>query len=250
MRFAGGRQNGDVVALVQHRRAAGNDDMSLVFHRADQITKVENIVQLHDAAAMQNAPLGNFEAHQLGVSLGKRADRQRLRAGKQARNLLRGFQLRVDNHGQAELLTQIRQLLAVIRVAHTRNGRQLAARLFGDRAAKQIQLVRPRDGDHQIRFLKPGFHQHAQACAVAADAHHIEHLRRVAHNAFARIHNGDIMPLAHQLFGQRMADLAAAHNNDAQALRLFPRRFGLHVFLPPPSSYASGRYDAIISSLL
>ena len=99
VRLAGGGENRDVIALVQHRRAVGDDDMPLVFHRADQIAEMEDVVELHHAAAVQNAPLGDLEAHQFRVSLRKRADRQRLRAGEQARDFLRGLQLRIDNHG-------------------------------------------------------------------------------------------------------------------------------------------------------
>ena len=98
VRLAGGGENRDVVALVQHRRAVGDDDMPLVFHRADQIAEMEDVVELHHAAAVQDAPLGDLEAHQFRVSLRKRADRQRLRAGEQAHDFLRGLQLRVDNH--------------------------------------------------------------------------------------------------------------------------------------------------------
>ena len=140
--------------------------------------------------------------------------------------------------------------LAVIRVAHARNRRQLAARLFGNRAAEQIQLIRAGDGNHQIGLLKPCFLQHAEARAVALNPHHVEHIRRVAHHALVCIHNGDIVPFAHKLLGQRMADLAAAHNNDAQALHLFLRRFDLHGFLPPPSSIVFRQDDTMFSSLL
>ena len=99
VRLAGRGQNRDVVAFVQHRRAAGDDDMPFVFHRADQIAKLKNIIQLHDATPVQDASFRNLETHQLGVPLGKRADRQRLRTGKQTRDFLRGLQLRIDNHG-------------------------------------------------------------------------------------------------------------------------------------------------------
>ena len=98
VRLAGGGENRDVVALVQHRRAVGDDDMPLVFHRADQIAEMEDVVELHHAAAVQNAPLRDLETHQFRVSLRKRADRQRLRTGKQTRDFLRGLQLRIDNH--------------------------------------------------------------------------------------------------------------------------------------------------------
>ena len=64
VRLAGGGENRDVVALVQHRRAVGDDDMPLVFHRADQIAEMEDVVELHHAAAVQDAPLGDLEAHQ------------------------------------------------------------------------------------------------------------------------------------------------------------------------------------------
>lgn len=95
-----------------------------------------------------------------------------------------------------------------------------------------------------------GTDKHAEARAVALNPHHVERIRRVAHHTLVCIHNGDVVPFAHKLLGQRMADLAAAHNNDAQALHLLLRRFGLHGFLPPPSSLVFRRDGTMFSSLL
>ena len=228
MAVPGIRQDGDVVALAQHIRAARDGHAALAFHRTDQVAKLEDPVQLHDAAAGQNAARGNLEAQQLRMPLGKGADRQRLRPGENVRDLPGRLQLRVDDHGQAQLLAQIHQLLRIVGVAHARDGGNLAARLLGDRAAQQVQLVRARDSDDHVRQLDAGLIEHAQAGAVAADAHHVIDLRGVADDALVRVHNGDIMSLAHQMLRQRMAHLAAAHNDDAQRVLFLFRSSSLH----------------------
>ena len=154
------------------------------------------------------------------MAAGERADGQRLRAGEQARDLAGGLQLRIDDHGKTQLLAQVRQLLAVVGIAHARDGRQIAARLLGDRAAQQVQLVRARHRNDEVGLLQPRLFKHAQARAVAADAHHVEDLGRIADDALARVHHGNIMSLADEPLGQRMPHLAAADDDDVQAGRL------------------------------
>lgn len=192
---------------------------------------------------VQNAPLGNLEPNQLRMSFGKRADRQGLRARKQTRNLLRRFQLRIDNHRQPQLLAQVRQLLAVIRIANTRNRCQSTACLFRNGAAEQIQLIRTRDGNHQIRLLQACFHQDPKACAVALNAHHIKSVCRIADNALARINDCHVVSFANQLLCQRMPNLAAAHNDNAQTLSLLFRSLCLHDAFPPLPQIAARRYN-------
>ena len=162
------------------------------------------------------------------MAAGKRADGQRLRAGEKPRDLTGRLQLRVDDHGQAQLLAQIGQLLAVIGIAHARDRRQIAAGLAGNRAAQQVQFVGACHGDDEIGLLQPRLHEHAQAGAVAADAHHVKDLGRIADDALARIHHGNIMPLADKPLGQRMAHLAASDDDDVHAGRFFLRRTDQH----------------------
>ena len=105
----------------------------------------------------------------------------------------------------------------------------IAAGLLGDRAAEQVELVGARHGDDQVGLPEPGLHQDAQARAVAPDAHDVIDLRRVADHALADVDDRHVVSLADKLLGQRMANLAAAYNDDMQPSRLRLRSIRLHL---------------------
>ena len=87
------------ISFIELSQPADGTCVDFISNSLTQIAKLKNIIQLHDATPVQDASFRNLETHQLGVPLGKRADRQRLRTGKQTRDFLRGLQLRIDNHG-------------------------------------------------------------------------------------------------------------------------------------------------------
>ena len=122
--------------------------------------------------------------------------------------------LGVDGHAQAQLVPQENKLRAVIGVAHARDGLRVA-QLPRDKAAENVQFVRRRDGDHQIRVLHAGFALHDVCRAVAADGDYVLFVGNGGEHRRVRIDDHNVMSLRRKIFNKRAADLAAANDHDS-----------------------------------
>ena len=101
--------------------------------------------------------------------------RVHLKSGRERENagdFLGTFILGIDDHGKTELLTKIRNFLAVIGRADTGNCRAVTDHL-GNRAAEKIQLVGIGYGNQKVCVFDAGFHLNRVAGAVSANAHNV-----------------------------------------------------------------------------
>jgi len=95
------------------------------------------------------------------------------------------------------------------------------ADLLRDQAAQEVQLVLRRHGDDQIRLVHARLDLRGVGRAVALDAQNVEILDCPLQRRPAAVDNGDLMPLARELLGQRAADLSVAHDHDPHGLNSF-----------------------------
>ena len=103
--------------------------------------------------------------------------------------------------------------MAVRRVAHAGDG-VAVARLFGEHAAQQVQLVRAGDCNEDIRLLHARLRQGGDGRAIAYNAQHVVAFGQVLHARFVGVHHSHVVAFLAELARQSRADLAAAHQND------------------------------------
>ena len=177
--------------------------------------------------AVQPLPLGQRKLDEPHASAREGIDLACAREAQQVRDFLGRCHFGVDDGRDADLLLDKVQLMAVRRVAHAGDG-VAVARLFGEHAAQQVQLVRSGDCDEHVRFLHARLRQGDDGRAVAENAHHIVGLPDMLHTGLVRIDNGHVVTLFTELPRQRCADFAAAHQNDLHriTLSLLLRRLG------------------------
>ena len=203
----------DFVARQQKIVAGGDDDVAAALDGADQHLARKVAKRLPDRLTGKGRMGGQNRLEQIDAAAGKGIHLNGRGNGKQARDLVGRFQLRVDQHIDAELFLDEAALSDIVRVAHAGNGLALG-RFLGDQAAKQVQLVRPGHGDEHIGIFNAGVLLHAVHHAVAGDAHHVALRCDVLDGFFVGIDHGDIVAFGGQLFGKRGTDLAASDNDD------------------------------------
>ena len=196
--------------------AAGDGDLALPLHGADEDVRGDPLAQGDQVHAVQHVALRHLEFDHIGLSVGKGVDLQRRGQIEDARRLRGGLQLGVDDHGQPQLFPEIAHLPAVVRGAHPGDGGAVAHPL-GHGAAQQVQLVGFGDGDEQIGVFNAGLLQNAVAGAVSHDAHDVIQVGQGLDPLGILVHHDDIVALPAQLLYQRTAHLAAAHDDDLQA---------------------------------
>ena len=230
-----GGNEGDDVSLLHLKVTGRNENFLAALHRADQDIVCDGLAQKGDGHAVQHVALRDLELNQLGLSVRKGVYFQCSGEVEDARGLLGCLQLRVDNHGQSQLFPQVADLGAVVRCAHPGNG-SAAANPFCNRAAQQIELVGVGDGDDEVGVLDAGLHLNAVAGAVAHNAHDVKQPGDALDALGGLVDDGEVMALPAELFDQGGAHLAAAHDDDAQSLRLslFGNRRAFEKFIAFP----------------
>ena len=220
-------EEGDLVAVLQHKVTVGDDDPAVTLHRADQNVALEAGGDLVDGHAVQPLPLGQRKLDEPHASAREGIDFACAREPQQVGDFLGRCHFGVDDGRDADLLLDKVQLMAVRRVAHAGDG-VAVARLFGEHAAQQVQLVRAGDCDEHVRFLHARLGQGGDGRAVAENAHHIVGLPDMLHTGLVRVDNCHVVTLFTELPRQRCADFAAAHQNDLHriTLSLLLRRLG------------------------
>ena len=86
--------------------------------------------------------------------------------------------------------------------------------LFSHQAAEQVQLVRARDRNKDVRVLHARFRQGGDGRAIAQDAHDVVALANMLHTGLIGVHHCHVMAFLTQLACQCRTDLAAAYQND------------------------------------
>ena len=220
-------EEGDLVAVLQHKVTVGDDDPAVTLHRADQNVALEAGGDLTDGHAVQPLPLGQRKLDEPHASAREGIDLACAREPQQVGDFLGRCHFGVDDGRDADLFFDKVQLMAVRRVAHAGDG-VAVARLFGEHAAQQVQLVRAGDCDEHVRFLHARLGQGGDGRAVAENAHHIVGLPDMLHTGLVRVDNRHVVTLFTELPRQRCADFAAAHQNDLHriTLSLLLRRLG------------------------
>ena len=213
MRVFLGGQEGDLIAVLQHKVAVGDDHPAVTLHGTHQNVALEPTGDLADGYAVQPLCLGERKLDQPHAAARKGVDLAGPREPQQMGDLLGCRHFRVDDGRNADLFFDKVQLVAVGRVAHAGNG-VAVARLFGKHTAQQVQLVRTGHGNEHVRVLNAGFGQGGDGGAVAHDAQHVVRLDQVFHPRLVRVHNGHVVALLAELPRKGGTDLAAAHQND------------------------------------
>ena len=201
----------DLIALLQHKVTVGDDDPALTLHRAHQNIALEPGGDLADGYAVQC--IGQRKLDQPHTAVRKGIDLAGTGEPQQMRDLLCRCHFRVDDGGNADLLFDKVQLVAVGRIAHAGNA-VAVARLFGEHAAKQVQFVRAGDRNEHVRILNAGLGQGGDGRAIAHNAQHVVAFGQVLHARFVGVHHSHVVAFLAELARQSRADLAAAHQND------------------------------------
>ena len=94
------------------------------------------------------------------------------------------------------------------------------ARHLRHQTAQQVQLIRSRHRDHQIRLTDVRLQLYGITGTVSHISHNIILVAQVIHHSLFLINNGNIVPFLTQNGCQRLSNLSAAHN------------YNLH-FIPP-----------------
>ena len=207
-----GKDRDDVVFL-QHEIAARNGDRAVSLDAADQDIKVRALGKLGDRDVVQTELRTQTELEQLHAILGERVDPDGGREAEQTRNFHRRGELRIDNHGDAELLLDEVCLPDIVRGADT-GDRVTAARLFRDQTAEQIELVRRGDGDQNVRVLDIRLHQRVDGGAVSVQTDGVQLIRNRAETGQRGVDQDKVMILLGKLLRQSQTDLAAADDDN------------------------------------
>ena len=204
-------EEGDLVAVLQHKVTVGDDDPAVTLHRAHQNIALEPGGDLADGYAVQC--IGQRKLDQPHTAVRKGIDLAGTGEPQQMGDLLCRCHFRVDDGGNADLLFDKVQLMAVGRVAHTGNA-VAVTRLFGKHTAKQVQFVRAGDRNEHVRILNARLGQGGDGRAIAHDAQHVVAFGQVLHARLVGVHHSHVVAFLAELARQSRADLAAAHQND------------------------------------
>ena len=206
----------DVVARAHPEVAVRDDDLVPARDRADQHLAAQLLRQLGQREAVQELPGPGDDLDDLDAVVGKGVALQHARDLQQAEHLVSGVLLRVDGHGEAQLVAQQVELIGVVRRADA-GDRAPAAEPLGKHAAQQVQLVLRRAGDHDVAVLHVRLPHRSGGRAVAADRHAVQRVADVLHHVAVGVHDRDVVPLRRELAGDRAADLAAADDDNLHA---------------------------------
>ena len=163
-----------------------------------------------------------LDLEQLGTAAGKGIHLNGGRKAQKPRNFRGAGKLRIDGHGQTEILPEEIQLCGIFRIAHAGDG-VARADLFGHQTAQQIQFIRRGGGNQQIRFVHTGLNLDGKNGPIAVHAHNIKRIGGRMPPGGVVIDDGNIVPFVRELFSQCAADFAVADDNDfhSESLALF-----------------------------
>ena len=188
--------------------------------RADEHLGLRDRRQLHERFAAQRRVGRELEFEQLDLAAEEGVGLDGRRGAERPGHLGRADELRIDGQAQPQIVGDERKLPGVFGVAHAGDGVPRAD-LLRDQAAQEVQLVLRRHGDDQIRLVHARLDLRGVGRAVALDAQNVEILDCPLQRRPAAVDNGDLMPLARELLGQRAADLSVAHDHDPHGLNSF-----------------------------
>ena len=132
-----GGNDGKQVVAAQDKIPIGDKDFVAPFDRADEHVAVGVSRDMADLHAVQPKLGTDAEFKKLHAPLCKGVDLDRGGKAQKPRNLSGCGQLRVDDHGNAELDLDEIQLVVVNRIADS-GDRVAVAGFFGDQAAEKI----------------------------------------------------------------------------------------------------------------
>ena len=189
-----GCHKGNFIALLQAEASARDDDIVSALYCTDQDAAVKtrsNLVYLH---IVKHRVIRNDKFHQLHAALCKCVDLNDRRELQQSGNLGSCCQLRVDRHGQVQLLPDILYFVRVLRITDSRNGVAVTG-FFCDQAAEHIQLIGVGGCDQKVRFFDSGLNLHLVNRTVPLYSHHIDVIGHRAELGAVLVDHGDIMSL-------------------------------------------------------
>ena len=167
--------------------------------------------------AVDGIALRHLNLDELRLAVGEGVN---LKGSRQIENsgcLLGCLELRIDNHGKTKLIPEVTDLLAVIRSSDPGN-RTAVTYLLGNRTAEQVELVGIRNRDDEVSVLNSRFHLNTVAGTVAHYAHDVIEVGEALNLLRILVYYGNVMTLLAQLLHERSSDLAAADDNNIQAI--------------------------------
>ena len=203
----------DAVACLQPERARRNvDSLLAALDRADQNFGFDQPWHLHQRFARENGVRRNLYLQKLHMPVGKRVCFDGGRNTKRSCNLRGAQKFGVYRQAQPQVLRDQRQLAAVFGVSDAGDGVPRAD-FFCNQAAQQIQFVRHRHRNQQIRRIDAGFHLRCIGCTVSLDAKNVQVLARLLQGLAAAVDDRNLMSLARELFRECASDLSVTNND-------------------------------------
>ena len=201
------------VPLPQDKVAAGGDGGASPQDGADQDLAADDGPHIRQTDVAQLAAAVHPELHDLRSALGKGVPPQEARVFEQPVNFRGGLVFRVNEHGQAEKLPHLENLLGILGVAYPGDGVKLGIHGVGGGAAQKVNFICPGGGDQQVRVPDTGLTKHVHGCAVALDGHDIVTLHAGFQRQELGVDDRHVVPFAGELPGQGGAHLAVARND-------------------------------------
>ena len=129
-------------------------------------------------------------------------------------NLLSCLFLWVDGHGQTEHILHGIDLLSVLRIPDSGNGMQLWIEAVRRGTGQQVDFVRVRRGNQQIRLLHTRLQKGIHGSTVSGDRHHIVLLLRLLQHTGIGINQRNIVTFRGKQSCQRRSHFSVACNDN------------------------------------
>ena len=173
VRLVCARDVADDVAVHDGVITTRDDDLVATLDGADQDIDLQNTRDVIHADADDVAVLRHLDTDQVDLAAGEAVDLHDRREAKQTLDLLGGRHLRVDDHREVQLVTEVVDLILVLRVTDTRDGVTVTF-LLCDQAAQHVDFIGVGCGDEDICILDTGLLLDRQHGAVSVDTHDIQ----------------------------------------------------------------------------
>ena len=206
----GGQIN--LVARPQDEIAGGDDGLPLPGHGADQDPDPDIPVEVGQLHPVQGGALRQAVLHQLQAALGEGLQLHGRREPQDAGNLSGCRLLRIDGHGEAQLVAHEPQLLFVLWIADAGDG-VLHAQLFRHQARQNIDFVTGCGGDQKLGLVHLRLLLHIVAGTISADGHHIINVDDIFNQLGIFVDHRDLVARG-ELLCQCCTDLARAYDDD------------------------------------
>ena len=206
----------DLVAGLENKVAGGNDGLPFSADGADQHPDPQAFIKIHQPHAVESGVLRYAVLHQLQPPFGEGLHLHGRRKAEHPGDLPGSGPLRVDGHGESQLLPHKAQLLLILRVADAGDGVR-NPHLLGHKAGQNVDLIAGGGGDQQIRPAALRLQLYLIAGPVAAHAHDVVDVDDVLNQLGVLVDDRDLV-LRGELSCQLQAHLAGAHNNNPHAV--------------------------------